>query len=362
MNKTIIILMICLSLVLASVTAASTLQLTCPEKVMLPSSGGAEVKCTLAFDAAVPNLASFLGAITLPSNFETSMVVSGVTAPLEGIYESVPKKLKIDDKKGVGADNLKNLATLTFTAGSAGKGSISITVSADDTFDKEINNIELTDLTVKSNEIDVVASGGSSTASSTCGNGKKDPLEVCDGEKGKYCSSKTGEGVMDCTADCTWGECVASMCGTGNAACVAGETKDCPLSNTLAYAQVKTCKESCKDYSQCVATEKYGDGIKNGPEQCDQADFGGKTCVDFGFTGGVLKCSEAKIDTSGCTTEKQKETSPVPGANVDFTDDDSGKQICVSVKENKGKSWEPTYISDLAKMLSKYFGYTESTN
>jgi len=45
-----------------------------------------------------------------------------------------------------------------------------------------------------------------------------------------------------------------------------------------------------------------GDGARNCGEECEGADLGGKTCADFGFSGGVLKCkANCTIDTSGCS-------------------------------------------------------------
>lgn len=47
-----------------------------------------------------------------------------------------------------------------------------------------------------------------------------------------------------------------------------------------------------------------GDNVKDYGEQCDLGDFGGKTCTDFGYTGGTLGCSfSCQFDTSGCTTD-----------------------------------------------------------
>jgi len=46
-----------------------------------------------------------------------------------------------------------------------------------------------------------------------------------------------------------------------------------------------------------------GNGIKEIGEACDGSDFGGQTCLNFGFSGGTLSCnSNCTINTSGCTT------------------------------------------------------------
>ncbi len=44
-----------------------------------------------------------------------------------------------------------------------------------------------------------------------------------------------------------------------------------------------------------------GNGVKEGAELCDGADFGGLTCVNFGYDWGNLACnSDCEIDTTGC--------------------------------------------------------------
>jgi hypothetical protein len=44
-----------------------------------------------------------------------------------------------------------------------------------------------------------------------------------------------------------------------------------------------------------------GNGIKEGSEQCDGSDFGGKTCFHFGYSGGSLSCNPGcTLNFSGC--------------------------------------------------------------
>jgi len=51
-----------------------------------------------------------------------------------------------------------------------------------------------------------------------------------------------------------------------------------------------------------VSTTQCSNGNIDPGEQCDGNDLGGKTCQDFGFTGGTLSCnSNCTFNTSGCT-------------------------------------------------------------
>lgn len=49
--------------------------------------------------------------------------------------------------------------------------------------------------------------------------------------------------------------------------------------------------------------ELCGDGVVDAPtEQCDRSDFGGATCLTYGFTNGALACNKTcQVDTSQCS-------------------------------------------------------------
>ncbi|RMG98897.1 MAG: hypothetical protein D6705_04680 [Deltaproteobacteria bacterium] len=100
----------------------------------------------------------------------------------------------------------------------------------------------------------------------TCGDGTKDETEACDGGDfgGETCQSLGyGGGGLSCTADC----------------------------QTI-------------DTSNCTPLLSCGDGTKNGSEQCDGADLGGKTCQTEGFDSGTLTCkADCTLDTSGCQND-----------------------------------------------------------
>ncbi len=60
------------------------------------------------------------------------------------------------------------------------------------------------------------------------------------------------------------------------------------------------CLSDCTDFdpSNCFSC---GNGYKETAEDCDTTDFGGATCLTFGFTGGSLHCTEfCNISTTDC--------------------------------------------------------------
>ncbi|MCG2690540.1 hypothetical protein L6249_00520 [Candidatus Parcubacteria bacterium] len=53
-----------------------------------------------------------------------------------------------------------------------------------------------------------------------------------------------------------------------------------------------------------------GDGVREGWEECDNSDLGGRSCASLGYTGGALSCTPAcEFNTSACATT----TSPPSG-------------------------------------------------
>ena len=65
-----------------------------------------------------------------------------------------------------------------------------------------------------------------------------------------------------------------------------------------------------------------GNGTKDDGEQCDGADFGGKTCASIGFSGGQLQCNNfCAIVASGCT--------PPENCNNAQDDDQDGQYDCL---------------------------------
>ena len=104
---------------------------------------------------------------------------------------------------------------------------------------------------------------GSTKVTVTCGDGKLDPGEACDG------------------ADLGAATCESLGWRQGQLAC----TATCDL-----------------DLADCASWGRCGDGVvQDAIEQCDRLQLGGTTCESLGFSGGELTCADGCLfDTSGC--------------------------------------------------------------
>ena len=72
------------------------------------------------------------------------------------------------------------------------------------------------------------------------------------------------------------------------------------------------CLLDCTDYNtdNCYTC---GNTYKETPEECDTNDFGGQTCITFGFIGGALICTvDCRISTMNC--EAMDEPGGIPGS------------------------------------------------
>jgi hypothetical protein len=155
-------------------------------------------------------------------------------------------------------------------------------------------------------EFQVVASNPVSTA--VCGNGRIEGTEYCDGD--------------------------STMCST-----------------TSGYVGQAACNSDCKDYNwnACSSSLMCGDNIKNGPEACDGADLSGKSCTDYGFTGGTLKCKSGcgSVDVSSCTGGSSTKyacsgTSCVQSATGTFTSSTCNNQCTASCTNSQKKCRDGT--------------------
>ena len=200
------------------------------------------------------------------------------------------------------------------------------------------------------------------TKNPSCGDGKADPGEACDGDDlgGKTCKGLGYDsGTLSCQAGCkldrsackvassggrafgqkcggSWGSCGSGlMCVLFNeggnkegyctrecssslpcpsspagATCAFKVTSGkticgflCSATNTTCPAGL-SCTLSKGGYHYCTTDPpaQCGNGKRELAEECDGADVNKMSCKAFGYTGGTLKCTSAcKLDKSNCT-------------------------------------------------------------
>ncbi|MBI4822087.1 MAG: choice-of-anchor L domain-containing protein [Deltaproteobacteria bacterium] len=121
----------------------------------------------------------------------------------------------------------------------------------------------------------------------------------------------TGDHILDSTALLDGFEwlpaCAGSSCGVcGDGLRDPGEVCDQADVGSVTCAALSGlpdgrpgCSPDCQslDLTLCHAC---GNGSIEGPEECDGSDFGGATCSDNGFSAGSLGCVSCVIDVSGC--------------------------------------------------------------
>ncbi|MFA5133190.1 MAG: DUF4215 domain-containing protein [Patescibacteria group bacterium] len=118
---------------------------------------------------------------------------------------------------------------------------------------------------------------GNCQAAGSCGNGTKDGTEECD-----TASGTTGDCVMDLVKNyaCRNASCGDGYLRTGKEVCDsgAGNGVECQAGYGL------TCNYCSNLCTVITKTGPYcADKVKNGPEECDEKDFGGLSCRSFGF-------------------------------------------------------------------------------
>ena len=164
------------------------------------------------------------------------------------------------------------------------------------------------------------------SAPSTCNNGTIDAGEVCDGTKlnGATCASVVGAGstgVLKCGDGCkhfdTRGCSAPQSCGDGkidigevcDGANLAGAT--CALIVGYGSTGKLRCKANCSDYDTglCSPEVKCGNGKLEPEEVCDGAQLNGRTCatqVGPGSTGTPLCNATCTGYENGSCTEASK--------------------------------------------------------
>ncbi len=158
------------------------------------------------------------------------------------------------------------------------------------------------------------------TGDTTCGNGKRDLGETCDGTQlnGATCVSLGfGAGPLTCADDCTAFD--TSLCGPSltcgdnqiNGVDVCDGTalggKSCQTEGFSA-GDLK-CLANCAgfDTSACTGQIVCGNNTVEGTEACDGTQLNGQTCETQGFGPGTLVCNGdcSGFDTAGCGAECQ---------------------------------------------------------
>ncbi|MCA9708216.1 MAG: hypothetical protein KDK70_20355 [Myxococcales bacterium] len=142
-----------------------------------------------------------------------------------------------------------------------------------------------------------------------CNNNVIEGDEVCDLNQlnGETCASLGYQGgVLGCLLTCEdYNLLGCFICGNEvidiAEDCEGGVVPEGVTCQSLGYqAGWITCGDDCLyDVSECSIC---GDGIQQGPEDCDGIDFGGQTCASIGFDGGNLGCNLAQCQYvyTGC--------------------------------------------------------------
>lgn len=106
-----------------------------------------------------------------------------------------------------------------------------------------------------------------------------------------------GETSEQTTAASSGGDTSGTTAGVGND--TSGESSE---GDSAESTSAGSDSNSRGESSSTGGAGVCGDGTADGDEACDGADLGGKTCDDFGFQFGALKCTPGCAhDTSACT-------------------------------------------------------------
>ena len=165
------------------------------------------------------------------------------------------------------------------------------------------------------------ANGCEKEVAFSCGNGIVEQGEQCDGERlnDQTCASVLGEGsqgTLRCADDClgfvTTSCSKPTTCGNGRIdgveKCDGKELNGATCATVLGGGSTGfvACSENCMDYdtSECTAPTTYGNGVIDGNEKCDSNTLlNNATCKSVVGPGssGTLKCSNGNYDISECS-------------------------------------------------------------
>lgn len=103
------------------------------------------------------------------------------------------------------------------------------------------------------------------------------------------------------------------------------------VSHNFAFAASSATVSATAKISVC------GNSVKEGGEQCDGSDFGGKQCSNLGFDGGTMGCSAScEYNTSSCTTSAEETATPLFSSDIggSYTVTDSSDSSEISLPTN----------------------------
>lgn len=190
------------------------------------------------------------------------------------------------------------------------------------------------------------------SAASTCGNGKIDGSDVCDGaaiSSGVSCESVLGagsKGTLRCANNCSSydisGCTAAAKCGNdfieGNEVCDKSKLNDKTCATQVGPNSTGTlrCNSTCNGYdtSGCTASTKCGNSVIEPGEVCDGTNIDGATCsskVGAGSAGHVLCASDCKsFNLSSCSAPSTCGNTTVDAGELCEAKDLRG-QTCASI-------------------------------
>ena len=111
------------------------------------------------------------------------------------------------------------------------------------------------------------------------------------------CMGYCGDGVATGGEECDGTDLGGTVCAP-DPAC-AGPSPPAACATHAGFGAPVCASSGCVlDLAGCA---RPGNGIVDAREDCDGADLGGRSCVNFGFNGGQLRCGPCTLDDPSCT-------------------------------------------------------------
>jgi cysteine-rich repeat protein len=143
-----------------------------------------------------------------------------------------------------------------------------------------------------------------------------------------------GDGV--CEGDETTMSCYED-CGCGNGMLNSGEECDGQDLDGQTCEDfgfeggILRCSDECTFVTSSCSGVVCGDGVIEGDEECDTNNLDNRTCLTFGFSGGSLACSDTcEYDISACTGEGCGDG--MKNGDEDCDGDDLGDMSCIDLE------------------------------